>query len=110
MFLKEKIKIWFAQSLKSFRYHLIFWNISLFFYLFLTGDKSLFVNYHDLLPKDTLATNALFISLVISLVFTILDIFFFGAYDAAVANTQYDFFAVATIFWTRIFPSVYGLQ
>lgn len=76
MFLKEKIKIWFAQTLKSLRYHLIFWNISLFFYLFLTGDKSLFVNYHDLLPKDTLLANTLFISLIISLVFTFLDIFF----------------------------------
>ncbi|SMO77173.1 adenylate cyclase [Saccharicrinis carchari] len=76
MFLKEKIKIWFAQSLKSFRYHLIFWNISLFFYLFLTGDETLFINYFGLLPTDSVYTNTLLAALLVTLLFTFLDVFF----------------------------------
>ncbi len=76
MFLKEKLKIWFLQIFKAFRYHLIFWNIVLFFYLFLTGDESLFVNYFGLLNVDSIYSNTVFASAFIAVLFTFLDMLF----------------------------------
>ncbi|WP_430935047.1 adenylate/guanylate cyclase domain-containing protein [Saccharicrinis sp. 156] len=74
MFLKEKLKIWFAQIYKSFRYHLIFWNLALFFYLFLTGDQSVFINYFGLLARESVYVNVVFVSVVVTVLFAFWDI------------------------------------
>ncbi|GAF03943.1 adenylate/guanylate cyclase domain-containing protein [Saccharicrinis fermentans] len=76
MFLKEKLKIWFSQIFKSFRYHLIYWNLALFFFLFLTDDQSVFINYFGLLTKESLYANVVFASVIITALFSFLDMFF----------------------------------
>ncbi len=76
MFLREKIKIGFSQLYRNFRYHVLFWNISLFFYVFITGNEKLFVNYFNLLSIDSIYSNTVFLALAISLLFTFMDTVF----------------------------------
>ncbi len=76
MFLREKIKIWFNQLFRAFRYHLLFWNASLFFYVFITGNEKLFVNYFNLLSVDSIYTNTVFLAIGVSVLFTFLDTIF----------------------------------
>ncbi len=76
MFLKEKLKIWFTRVFRSFRFHFIFWNSALFFYVFITGNQSLFVNYFNLLTVDSIYTNTIFLAVSIAFLFTFLDILF----------------------------------
>ena len=76
MFLKEKLKIWFTHIFKAFRYHLLFWNAALFFYLFLTGNTTIFVNYFGILSIDSIYANTIFVSVVVAFLFTFLDMLF----------------------------------
>ncbi len=76
MFLREKIKIQFSRGYRAIRYHFIFWNIALFFFVFLTDDKSLFVNYFKLLNVDAFYFNISLVSGFIALLFTFLDTIF----------------------------------
>ncbi|TLX76492.1 adenylate/guanylate cyclase domain-containing protein [Labilibacter sediminis] len=76
MFLREKIKIWFTQVFKTFRYHLLFWNASLFFFVFISGNQSFFINYFNLLSVDSIYTNTVFLSVAITVLFTFLDMIF----------------------------------
>ncbi|MCW3804958.1 adenylate/guanylate cyclase domain-containing protein [Plebeiibacterium marinum] len=76
MFLKEKIKIWFSKIFGSFRYHLLFWNFALFFYVFLTGNQSIFVNYFNLLSVDSIYSNTIFLAVSVTVLFTVLDMLF----------------------------------
>ncbi len=76
MFYREKIKIWFSNLFRSFRFHLVFWNFALFFYVFITGNKSLFVNYFNLLSVDSIYSNTVFLAVSVTLLFTFLDMLF----------------------------------
>ena len=76
MFLKEKLKIWFTQLFKSFRYHLIYWITALFLYLFLTDNGAFFINYFGLLKVDSVYANTVFASVSITVLFTVLDLLF----------------------------------
>ncbi len=76
VFVKEKIKIWFSQIFRAFRFHLLFWNTALFFFIFITGNESVFVNYFNLLSVDSIYANILLLSAAITALFTLLDMFF----------------------------------
>ena len=76
MFLREKIKIWFSQLFKAFRYHLIYWNAALFFYLFLTGNETFFINYFGFLTIESVYVNVVFASVLVTTLFTLLDMLF----------------------------------
>ncbi len=76
MFLKEKIKIEFNQVYRTFRYHLFFWIASLAFYVFITGNKKLFINYFNLLSVDSIYTNVALVAVAISVLFTFFDSIF----------------------------------
>lgn len=52
MFLKEKIKIWLKQVWQLFWYHMVFWNLALFLFVFLTGDASVFANFFSIIGID----------------------------------------------------------
>ncbi len=76
MFLKEKIKIEFNQVYRTFRYHLFFWLAALSFYVFITGNMKLFINYFNLLSVDSVYTNIALVAIFISVLFTFLDSIF----------------------------------
>ncbi len=76
MFLKEKLKIWATQLFRKLKYHFLFWNGALFFYLFMTGNDALFINYFGLLKVDTVYGNIIYLATGITLLFSVLDMFF----------------------------------
>ena len=103
MFLKEKLKIWFRQIGKAFRYHLIFWSIALFFYLFITGDESVFINYFGLLKVNSLYVNTIMVALYVTVLYTLLDILFsdrilsFSPFRSMVFLRSLLYFAIAFV-------------
>lgn len=76
MFLKEKIKIWVSQVFRKLKYHFLFWNGALFFYLFITGNDTLFSNYFGLLHVDVVYGNIIYLATGITLLFSFIDMFF----------------------------------
>ena len=76
MFLREKLKIWFSQLFKAFRYHLVFWNAALFFFLFLTGKETFFINYFGLLSIESVYVNVVYAGVLVTFLFTTLDMLF----------------------------------
>lgn len=76
MFLLDKLKIRTLNFFTSFVYHLLFWLISLFFFVFITGDETLFVNYLKLFVKDDIYGNTVLLSALLATLFTALDMLF----------------------------------
>jgi len=76
MFLLDKLKISAVNFFSSFMYHLTFWTLALFFYIFITGDESLFINYFNLLLKDDIYGNTVLLAGFLAILFTSLDMLF----------------------------------
>ncbi|WP_430811889.1 MULTISPECIES: adenylate/guanylate cyclase domain-containing protein [unclassified Carboxylicivirga] len=74
MFLFDKLKIQTRNLIASLTYHLAFWLAALAFYIFITGDHSLFINYFGLLIKDDIYGNTVLLSGLLALLFTIPDL------------------------------------
>jgi len=73
MFLLDKIKIRTVNFFSSFLYHLAFWSTALFFYIFISGDENLFINYFHLLIKDDVYGNTVLLASFLAVLFTSLD-------------------------------------
>ncbi len=80
MFSKEKFKIKVTLFVRAFVYHLVFWTLTLFLYIFLTGDSSLFVNYLNLLKVDSIYTNTLLFSFALASIFTLSQTLFVDSF------------------------------
>jgi len=76
MFLLDKLKIRTVNFFSSFVYHSVFWMCALFFYIFITGDEGLFINYFNLLLKDDIYGNTVLLSGFLAILFTSLDMLF----------------------------------
>lgn len=76
MFNIDKIVIGFNKIFQNFFIHLIFWYLSLLFFIFLTEDNELFFTYLNFLETDNILSLILIISLLISILFSIFDIIF----------------------------------
>lgn len=76
MITSEKIEIKFNKVIRNFFYHIVFWYLSLIFYLFLTGEQQLFKVYLNLLEVDNVYFIIMFLSVWISILFSFIDIFF----------------------------------
>ncbi|WP_075601768.1 adenylate/guanylate cyclase domain-containing protein [Saccharicrinis aurantiacus] len=74
MFLREKIKIWRRQVWRLFWYHLAFWNLALFLFVFLTGDASLFSNFFSGVVEESELPVYLQISSVAYIIATLIAI------------------------------------
>jgi adenylate cyclase len=76
MISREKIIIRLNILTRNLIYHLVFWFISLSFYLFLTDNSSLFSSYFRLEKIESPYLVILILSAAISVVFTVFDIIF----------------------------------
>lgn len=76
MFLFEKLKIWINSIVRTYLYHLLFWTAALFFFIFLTGNSALFINYFNILLKDDPYMSAFLLAVFIATLFTFLDSLF----------------------------------
>ncbi|MCU4177775.1 adenylate/guanylate cyclase domain-containing protein [Carboxylicivirga sp. N1Y90] len=76
MFLLDKLKIRFLNFFRTFFYHLFFWLISLSFYVFLSGNESLYINYFSILLKDDVYGNAVLLGVNLAIIFTFFDMLF----------------------------------
>ncbi len=76
MFLFDKIKIRTVNCLSSFLYHSVFWVTALFFYIFISGEEKLFINYFNLLLKDDIYGNTILLAVFLAILFTTLDMLF----------------------------------
>lgn len=76
MFSKEKLTIFFNKQISNLWFHFIFWNIALFIYIFLVGDKHIFKNYINKLEVQTPYLLIIFISTVATVLFAIIDFVF----------------------------------
>lgn len=73
MLSKEKLTIRFNLFLRNMAYHILFWYASLMFFVFLTGNKSLFQSYFNLLNVESNYLIISFVALAIAVLFTIFD-------------------------------------
>ena len=76
MFLLDKIQIRAVNFFSSFLYHSIFWMTALSFYIFISGEEKLFVNYFNLLLKDDIYGNTVLLAAFLAVLFTSLDMLF----------------------------------
>lgn len=76
MFSTEKIKYRFNRTLGNFSFHLGFWFLSLAFYVFITGQHHIFMPYVQYLQVDTVYLLIAILSIIIALVFTLIDMVF----------------------------------
>jgi adenylate cyclase len=76
MISKEKLIIRFNLFLRNILYQLIFWYCCLLFYVFITGNQSIFNNYFDLLKVEPIYFTTLIVASCISLLFAFLDVVF----------------------------------
>jgi adenylate cyclase len=72
----EKFRIWTSLFFRAFVYHLVYWYLALLFYLYLTGDSSLFNDYFEFINLDSVFLNILYLASILSLIFTIIDSLF----------------------------------
>lgn len=76
MITSDKIEIRFNKILRNFFFHIIFWYLSLLFYTFLTGEKQIFKVYLNLLEVENVYLIILFLSIWISILFSLIDMIF----------------------------------
>lgn len=76
MITSEKIEIRFNKVLRNFFFHIFFWYLSLLFYTFLTGEKQIFKVYLNLLEVENVYLIILFLSIWISILFSLIDMVF----------------------------------
>ncbi len=76
MFLREKLKIWFHQTTRLARYHVVYWNAAFFMFVFLTGGSELFENNVELPYKVHYNYHIAIISTWVALLFSALDTMF----------------------------------
>jgi len=76
MFSLEKFKIKLHLLVRTFFYHLFFWLISLSLFIFISGNKVLYINYFNLLLKDDVYGNTVLLGGFLAIVFTTLDALF----------------------------------
>lgn len=69
----DKFVIRFNKMLWNLLFHFVFWYASFMFYLFLTGDEPFFRTHLNLLDIENLYLIILFLSVGVSLLFTLLD-------------------------------------
>jgi len=73
MFSSDKIEIRFNKFVRNFFFLVVFWYLSLLFYSFLTGEQQLFKVYLNLLEINNTYLIILFLSIWISILFTLID-------------------------------------
>lgn len=73
MFSSDKIEIRFSKFIRNFFFHIVFWYLSFLFYTFLTGEQQLFKVYLNLLETQNIYWVILFLSILISILFTFID-------------------------------------
>lgn len=72
----DKIVIRYNNFVRSLFIHLIFWYVSFLFYIFMTGEYQIFKVYLNLLEVENKYYIILFLSIWISILFTLLDVIF----------------------------------
>lgn len=76
MFSKEKLKIGITKLARKLFYHLFFWNAAFLFFLFITGNKSLFDTPNSIINISSLYVNTTILGTGIAIIFTLLDALF----------------------------------
>lgn len=76
MFSRDKFKIKIHFFVRAFFYHLFFWLASLSLFVFISGNKTIFINYFNLLLKDDVYGNTLLLGSMLAVLFAVLDSMF----------------------------------
>ncbi|MBI9067004.1 MAG: adenylate/guanylate cyclase domain-containing protein [Salinivirgaceae bacterium] len=76
MLSKEKIIISLNKVGRNATFHLVFWQITFFFYVFLVGDTNIFQHYAESSGLESIFFNITFLSIFNALVFVLIDLIF----------------------------------
>ncbi|HBH47958.1 MAG TPA: hypothetical protein DDX98_04930 [Bacteroidales bacterium] len=76
MLLKEKLFTRFNLFFRNLLFHLLFWYLSLLFFIFLSGDSDLFISYFNLLKVESIYLILAILSLGIAVLFTVFNSLF----------------------------------
>jgi adenylate cyclase len=76
MLTADKIVIRYNNFFRNLFYQLLFWYASFLFYMFISGEHQIFKVYLNLLKVDNVYYIILFLSIGISLLFSLIDLFF----------------------------------
>ena len=73
MVLFEKTTLRFNKMIRNFLVHFIFWYISFLFFIFLSGQEQIFINFLNILELNDIYLIILILSGCISIFFTLID-------------------------------------
>lgn len=76
MFSKDKIRIRYGRLFRSLFFHFIFWSLAFLLFSFLVTDNYLMQVYDNIAAKQSYSNFIIYISLVISVLFSLVDFIF----------------------------------